>query len=250
MFTFFVRLSNRFDTQKEGLTMTMNPTTEAMVYYFKDTDILDALEDLEFVLPEFGELDEMMRERRVALLPVDEIPEIQLVTRNVAAFLRYIKLSQIRTVMCSYGYYTKKEVEARYELRDSDRRFFRSRPDPTRSYRARYGTPSRTEETDYSGYIAFSRFLIEHLDLSHPNKLIMHTQYEGSLISCIAEDDWIGRLPLPDAEKMKAECLNPDYFNVHGAGCVSFFFRETGGLSRRARRKQGEDGDGGSMPLI
>lgn len=202
------------------------------VYEFTNLTVKRVISELRYELPTVEELEHMLRNSRISMMPVDEIADRGIITRDLDAFVSYVTLNKIRTVMYSFGFYTRAEIETRYELRDSDKRFFRGqRVEQKSSYASRYGylrrEPRPVEESDYSYYLAFSRYVMRHLDFRHPKELVLYTLFEGRLVSCVIADDWVGRLPLPDAEKLRADCINPDFFNANGPGSVQFLFANT-----------------------
>ena len=203
-------------------------------YFFTDVEVRKTIAAMQYELPTVESLEQMLRDRRVSVMPVDEVTEHGFITRDFDAFVSFLTLNKKRTVMYSFGFYTKTEIERRYELRDSDKRFFHARRSEDSWGSSYYSSRSSTsyairrlkeaDESDYSQYLSFSRYVMKHLDFRHPKELILHCLHEGRLVTCIISDDWVGRLPLPDGDKLREECINPDFFNTHGPGCVQFTF--------------------------
>ncbi len=202
-------------------------------YFYTDAAVVKAIAAMQYELPTVEELEQMLRDRRISVMPVDEVTERGFITRDLDAFVSFLTLNKKRTVMYCFGFYSRTEIEQRYELRDSDKRFFHGQTPESRysrSGRVSYSARQLREndESDYSQYLSYSRYVMSHLDFRHPKELVLHCLHEGQLVTCIISDDWVGRLPLTDGDKMREECINPDFFNAHGPGSVQFTFAPAG----------------------
>lgn len=227
-------------------------------YEIRASEALNKLERIPYQLPNLGRFTEMMRERKVALMPVDTVGEPDIVTRHFQSFLRFLKLNNIKVLLYGVRYYTAEEIEQNYRLQDADKRLFRRRevtvpPGASGAFRGTYGYRRRAdaayrlaETTDYSDYVAYARFMISKIDLRHPCAIRMYTIFQARMIACYAEDLWLRQIGMLDAQQFRDNYIHAENFRNYGDESISFRFIDDSAVYRsdqaqRAAFSEGRD---------
>ena len=205
-------------------------------YEIYASEAMKKLKSIPYQLPDVEQFSKIMQERKIALLPVEDAGEPDVVTKHFQGFLRYLKLNNIRTVLYSVQYYKPEDIEQNYKLLDADKRLFRC----TKGGEMRvttevvmsggmrrkgivYRDPTETV-SDYDQYVEYSRFMISHIDLRHPRAIRMYTILQGRIVACFAEDLWLQNIGMLDARQFKDNYIHADNFRSFGAGTVAFRF--------------------------
>ena len=186
-------------------------------------DVLAEIAAVEYLLPEPDQLSTMLRERKFA--PVEVAPQkyADFVAGNLDAFLRYLRVNHIRSVMYSYLFYTEKEADDLYMLEDCDKTLFRNRISSGSDGRGRYGSVRRSQfyaESDYGSYLQYSRFVRASLDLRHPKELRLYALHQGRIMACQMADAWLLRLNLLNRLALRRMAAAQGL----GKGCFQFGF--------------------------
>ena len=186
-------------------------------------DVLAEISALEYLLPEPEKLTAALRERKFT--PVEVAPQkyADFVAGNLDAFLRYLRVNHIRSVMYSYLYYTEAEMNDLFTLEDSDKTLFRNRIGSGIDGRGCYGSARRSQfyaESDYGSYLQYSRFIRASLDLSHPKELRLYALHQGRIVACQLADAWMLRLNLISRPALRRMAASENL----GKGCLQFGF--------------------------
>lgn len=189
--------------------------------------VRDMLNIVDYRLPKQQELTDILRARKFAPMEIALQRYADFVTGDLEAFLKYIRLSNVKGVMYSYKYYTEEEISERFKVEDGDRSLFGGPPPVETSY---YGiVPGqgsyvkreyKLSNTCYSMYIAYTKFLMETIDLAHPKELRLYALVEGKVIACQLADVWLERIDLLNRARIRNMAMK---LNL-GRGDLSFYF--------------------------
>ena len=204
-------------------------------YEIRASEALRSLRSMTYTIPEPERLNAIMRERKIALLPVSGIGEPEIVTPDFESFLRCLKLNGIRTVMYDIRYYTPDDISQNYKLQDADKQLFRrvrsgGRRVPVQNYfsgglRLAYVYSDDDQfVSDYDEYLAYTQFMISRIDRRYPRELRLYTVFQGKLIACISEDSWLMRIGMLDARQFKDNYIHAHNFRAYGTGTIAFRF--------------------------
>lgn len=188
-------------------------------YRLTSENVQREIRELDYRLPPAEEFQAQMKAQKVATVQVSAAPVPDFVTSDRDAFFRYLRISNIRGVMFSYGYYTAADIDRFLDLQDADKLFFRkkegvqARPEYRLAYIEGYavsmsnGTILNTD-TDYEDYLLYCKYMRLALDLSYPKQMDIFAIQQDRIHCCRLEDPWLERLTLPNAAMIKSQCLN------------------------------------------
>lgn len=228
---------------------------ESKNYDLTSDYVIEEIMGLAYLLPKEEEFTEQMRTQKLAAMPVSTVPKPDIVTADKSAFLKFLKLSNVRGVMYAYAYYTPADLDRFYDLQDADKAFFVQREEgaPPATTRASFGgyysksyysaiNPQKVV-SDYEQYLLYCKYMRLALDLTYPTRLEIYALCEGRLICCRLEDPWLERLKLPNAPKLKAQCVGTGTPQGTG-GKIAFRFRYVPLVDQDAARAAAAARDG------
>ena len=193
---------------------------EKTVYFeLTSNDVLRDVLNMNYRLPPAEEFQAQMKAQKVATVQVSAAPAPDFVTSDRDAFFRYLRISNIRGVMFSYGYYTAADIDRFLDLQDADKLFFRkkenvqARPEYRLAFIEGCAIPMSNStvlstDTDYEDYLLYCKYMRLALDLSYPKQMDIFAIQQDRIHCCRLEDPWLERLTLPNAAMIKSQCLN------------------------------------------
>lgn len=210
----------------------MRSTNTQLAYSIKATEVVAAIFDLDYRLPKQEALKEKLSARGILPMSVAPAAQADFTASDLDAFLDYVTANEIKAVMFSYTYYTEKDVTDTYKLSDADRSFFRavfppySGPAYNTFLRDQYNQNERLnpKNSDFRFYRLYTKYVEAALDLSCPRSLKLYAMHEGKVIALELTDDWLERLPLPNARTIKNACANTRSYGGYSDGILSFSF--------------------------
>ena len=191
-----------------------------MIYSGRDINELFAR--AEYFLPKREALLEKLRERKFIPMQVAQQRYADFVTGNMDDFLRYLRASNVRNVMYSYRYYSESEIEEMFRLEERDKALFCDcrYSGPHRRTIIRNGYNHCSTYSDYAFYLQYSKYVMQHIDLSRPNELRLYALVQGRVIACQLGDAWIERLDLVTRNVLRKYAMEQNL----GAGSFVFGF--------------------------
>lgn len=206
------------------------------------SEVLEHIFSIDYLLPQEDTLCASLRERKLAPMPLTEPAKADFTTHDKEAFLRYLRVSSIKTVMFCYQYYTEEDLDNMYNLSDAERAFFRTHMRaPAEYFNGDEEIPVITrpfEETDFVYWQDYQKYVRLALDLSYPKTLQLCTLHQGKVIACELDDLWLERLCLLNAQDIKQECVNTRNYSGYGKGGFNFTFDYDVGTDEEAEETE------------
>lgn len=207
---------------------------EQREFHLSSEIVLSKIEHLEYKLPKQEAFLADLRAQKFSAMQVNTVSQPDIVTTDRQAFLKYLRVSNIRGVMYAYSYYTESDLDRWFDLSAADKPFFHyvKKSVPGHYTHTAFGSvyfPPREidgepQESDFDQYLLYSKYMRLALDLSYPTRLDIYALQDGKLLCCRLVDPWLERLELPNAQMFKA------MFIGKGAECptngmITFRFR-------------------------
>ncbi|MBR5371941.1 MAG: hypothetical protein IK130_06975, partial [Oscillospiraceae bacterium] len=177
-------------------------------YEVRASEVLSAVFDLDYRIPEPEDFRKQLADRKIVAMPVESAADGDFVTEDLDAFLNYVRLSSIKTVMYQFCFYTEDDFEDLFKLSPADRSFFGKVRD----------------HDDLSEYQRYCSYLSSAIDLNHPKRVTLYALHNQAVICCCAEDLWMERLPLPNARTIRKACLDSMSYSGSNSNLISFHF--------------------------
>ena len=196
--------------------MSQKATVTYKVYA---SQVLAAAFDLDYQIPTPSELQETLQAKKLIAMPVECVKGGDFITADIAAFLNYVRLNNIKTVMYSFRFYTAEDIEEFYRLSPADKAFFqRKKPG---SY-----VPNASEpvQDGFEQYQLYCRYIEAAVDLEYPKEVWLYALHNGKTVTCTVEDAWLERLPLPNAQSIRDVCLKSAAYSGEIEGMLVFSF--------------------------
>ena len=215
--------------------MSQKATVTYKVYA---SQVLAAAFDLDYQIPTPSGLQEMLQAKKVLAMPVDCVRGGDFVTADIAAFLNYVRLNNIKTVMYSFRFYTAEDIEEFYRLSPADKAFFQ-RKTPG-SY-----VPDAAESVQdgFEQYQLYCRYIEAAIDLEYPKEVWLYALHNGKTVTCTVEDAWLERLPLPNAQSIRDVCLKSVSYSGEIEGMLAFSFVYDTAAPEECEFSEERDGD-------
>ena len=191
---------------------------------YSSLEIMDQIMAMEYLLPKQEELIQMLTVRKFAPVCVAQQESADFVTGNITQFLRFLRVNHIKAVLYSYRYYAEQDLEAKFQLEDGEKALFFNLNQASEENRYRLQARSyrlqRPEESDYSHYLRFVKFIRDTVDLRHPKEMRLYGICQGRVLACQCADAWLDRLMIPDGQFIRNYAMQ---YNL-GAGDLTFRF--------------------------
>lgn len=208
----------------------MEDNQEVVIKSFnvKASEVLDHIFSIKYLLPQEEELCADLRNRKLAPMPVTEPAKADFITCDKDAFLKYLRVSNIKSVMFCYQYYTEKDLDDAFTLSDAERAFFMKHLcPPEEAYEdveIPVGITEPVKRSDFAYWLKYQKYIRLAVDLSIPKGLQLYAIYEGKILACILDDLWLDRLGLLNAQDIKQECVNTRNYSGYGERGFHFMF--------------------------
>ena len=177
-------------------------------YEIRASEVLTAVFDLDYRIPDPETFRKQLSDKKIVAMPVESAPDGDLVTEDLDAFMNYVRLNGIKTVMYRFRFYTEDDFDDLFKLSPADRAFFGKIPD-------------RDALSEYQRYCSY---LSAAIDLEHPKSVSLYVLHNQSVICCETEDFWMERLPLPNARMIRKICLDSKSYSGSNADLIDFHF--------------------------
>ena len=192
------------------------------------SEVQERISGIRYLLPQEEALCNLLRERKLAPMPVTDPAQADFTTHDKEAFLKFLRVSGIKSVMFCYEHYTDGDLDVMYSLSEAERAFFRTHPCSAAEY---FGDQEEIpdveglyEMSDHSYWMEYQKYIRQALDLSYPKSLRLYALYQGKVFVCELEDLWLDRLSLLNAQDIRQECINTRNYSGYGKGVFHFLF--------------------------
>ena len=198
----------------------------------KASEVLEQAFGLEGKLPDEETLGELLRTRKFAPLRVDVTEQTDFLSDDMEAFLKFVRVNSIKSVLYSYRYYTEKDLDQEFRLSDAEKKFFSKHMAEPEIICDENGQPMYPdsvptgpyEESDFVYYLNYIKYVKLALDLTMPRELWLYAVHQGRTVACHLTAEWLTRLNLPNAQLVKETCVNFRNYSGYREGGIQFIF--------------------------